>query len=64
MDRKRIPMVEKLVGVAAIFSIVVGFTALLVAIFAFLSGEYSAAGLSLMAAALSFGLVSVAILKG
>lgn len=64
MDRKRIPMVEKLVGIAAIFSIVVGFIALLVAIFAFLSVEYMAAGLSLIAAALSFGLVSVAILKG
>ena len=63
MDREKIPMVEKLVGIAAIFSIVVGFVALLVAIFAFLSSEYSAAGLSLIAAALSFGLVSVAILK-
>jgi hypothetical protein len=64
MDRKRVPMVEKLVGIAAIFSIVVGFIALLVATVAFLSGEYSAAGLSLIAAALGFGLVSVAILKG
>lgn len=64
MDRKRLPMVEKLVGIAAIFSMVVGFIALLFGIVAFLSGEYSAAGLSLIAAALSFGLVSVAILKG
>lgn len=64
MDRKRLPMVEKLVGISAIFSIVVGFIALLVAMIAFLSGEYSAAGLSLIAAALGFGLVSVAILKG
>lgn len=64
MDREKIPMVEKLVGIAAIFGIVVGFIALLVAIFAFLSSEYLAAGLSLIAAALSFGLVSVAILKG
>jgi hypothetical protein len=64
MDRKRIPMVEKLVGIAAIFSIVAGLLALLVAMVAFLSSEYSAAGLSLIAAALGFGLVSVAILKG
>ena len=64
MDRKRFPMVEKLIGIAAIFSIVVGFIALLVAMVAFLSSEYSAAGLSLIAAALSFGLVSMAILKG
>ena len=64
MDRKRIPMVEKLVGIAALFSVIVGFIALLVAIIAFLSGEYSAAGLSLIAAGLGFGLVSVAISKG
>jgi len=64
MDRKRIPTVEKLIGIATIFSIVVGLTALLVAIAAFLSSEYSAAALSLIAAALGFGLVSVAILKG
>jgi len=57
-------MVEKLVGVAAIFSIVAGFIALLVAMVAFLSGNYSAAGLSLTAAALGFGLVSVALLQG
>ena len=64
MDRKRIPMVEKLVGIAALFSVIVGFIALLVAIIAFLSGEYSAAGLSLIAAGLGFGLISVAISKG
>jgi hypothetical protein len=64
MDRKRIPMVERLVGIAALFSVIVGFIALLVAIIAFLSGEYSAAGLSLIAAGLGFGLISVAISKG
>ena len=63
MDRKRIPMVEKLVGIGALFSVIVGFIALLIAIVAFLSSEYSAAGLSLIAAALGFGLVSIAILK-
>jgi hypothetical protein len=64
MDRKRITMVEKFIGIAATFSNVVGFIALLVAIAAFISNDYSAAGLSLIAAALGFGLVSVAILKG
>jgi hypothetical protein len=64
MDRKSIPMVERLVGIAALFSVIVGFIALLVAIIAFLSGEYSAAGLSLIAAGLGFGLISVAISKG
>jgi hypothetical protein len=63
MDRKRIPMVEKLVGIAALFSMVVGIIALPIALVAFLSNEYSAAGLSLIAAALSFGLISIAILK-
>ena len=64
MNRKRIPTVEKLVGIAVLFSIAVGFIALLVAMAAFLRGEYSAAGLSLIAAALGFGLVSVALLQG
>ena len=64
MDRERIPTVEKLVGITVIFSIVIGFIALLVGIVAFLSSEYSAAGLSLIVAALGFGLISVAILKG
>ena len=61
MDRKRIPTVEKLIGITVIFSIVVGFIALLFALVAFLNGEYSAAGVSLIAAALSFGLISIAI---
>ena len=64
MDRKRITTVEKFVGIAATFSNVVGFVALLVAMVAFLSNDYPATGLSLIAAALGFGLVSVAILKG
>ena len=63
MDRKRIAMVEKFIGIAAAFSIIIGFVALLVAMVAFLSNDYPAAGLSLIAAALGFGLVSVAILK-
>ena len=63
MDPKRTPTVEQLVGIAAIFSIVVGFIALLAALAAFLSGDYSAVGLSLIAAALGFGLLSLAIMK-
>ena len=57
-------MAEKYIGIAATFSNIVDFIALLVAIVAFFSSDYSAAGLSLIAAALAFGLVSVAILKG
>ena len=52
MDQKRIPMVEKLVGITVIFSNIVGFISLLVAMAAFLSSDYSAAALSLIAAAL------------
>ena len=63
MDNKNVRNIENLVGVAAIFSLIVGFIALLVAIVSFLSGEYSAAGLSLIAAALGFGLFSVAVLN-
>jgi hypothetical protein len=64
MDRKMVQTVENLVGVAAIFSLIVGFLAILVAMISFFSGDYSAAGLSLIAAALSFGLFSIAVLKG
>lgn len=63
MEQKRTPMAEKAVGIAVLLCIVVGIVALLVAVVAFFSSEYSAAGLSLIAAALSFGLVSIAILK-
>jgi len=63
MNRNRIPAVEKLIGMTAIFSVVVGFVALLVALASFLSSDYSAAGLSLIAAALGFGLFSHAALN-
>ena len=63
MERNRITMVEKYIGITATFSSIVGFIALLVAVVAFFSSDYSAAGLSLIAAALGFGLVSQAILK-
>jgi hypothetical protein len=63
MDRKTAPTIENLVGVAAIFSLVVGFIAILVAIIAFFSGDYSATGLSLIAAALGSGLFLIAVLK-
>lgn len=55
--------VENLVGLATIFDLVVGFIAILVAMVAFFSGDYSAAGISLIASALGFGLISIALLK-
>lgn len=63
MDQKK-RNVENLVGVTTIFCLIVGFIAILVAVFSFFSGDYSATGLSLIAAALSFGLISLAILSG
>ena len=63
MDRKKVQAVESLVGVAAIFSLGVGFIAILVAIVSFFSGDYSSTGMSLIAAALGFGLFSIAVLK-
>ena len=63
MARKPIHQIEKLVGVAVLFSLVVGVIAFLAAILLFFSGEYSAAGICLIAAALTFGLFSVAVLS-
>ena len=64
MDNKSTRNVEKLVGIAAIFCLAVGFAAILASIFSFFGGEYSAAGLNLIAAALSFGLFFTAVLRG
>ncbi len=63
MDKNSIRRVEKLVGIGMYFSLVVGFAAILMSLISFLSGEYTAAGLSLIAGALSFGLLSFAILR-
>ena len=64
MNRKPVRNIEKLIGWTTSFSLVVGFVALLGAIVAFFSGEYAAVGLNLIAAALGFGLFSVAVLNG
>lgn len=64
MDQKTVPTIENLVGVAAIFSLIVGFIAILVAVFTFFSGDYPSTGLSLIAAALDSGLFLTAVLKG
>lgn len=63
MYGKSVPKVENLVGVATLFSLLIGFIAVLVVIISLVSGDYSAAGLSLIAAALGFGLFSVAVLN-
>ena len=63
MDRNTRTMVEKLIGIAAIFSNAVGLFAVLFAMIALLNSEFTAAGLSLIAAALGFGLFSIAALS-
>jgi uncharacterized membrane-anchored protein len=64
MNRKPVRNIEKLIGWTTSLSLVVGFLALLGAIAAFFSGDYAAVGLNLIAAALGFGLFSVAVLIG
>lgn len=63
MDRNRRTTVEKLIGIAAIFNNAVGLFALLSAMVALVNGEFAAVGLSLIAAALGFGLFSIAALS-
>ena len=63
MNRKPVRNIEKLIGWTASFCLIVGVLALLGAIAAFLSGDYAAVGLNLIAAALGFGLFSVAVLS-
>ena len=63
MNRKPVRNIEKLIGWTTSFSLIVGILALLGAVVAFFSGEYSAVGLNLIAAALGFGLFSVAVLN-
>ncbi|MFN2235205.1 MAG: hypothetical protein ACK2U1_13345 [Anaerolineales bacterium] len=64
MNRKPVRIIEKLIGWTTSFCLIVGFLALLGAIAAFFSGDYAAVGLNLIAAALGFGLFSVAVLNG
>jgi hypothetical protein len=63
MEKKPTLNVEKLIGLATSFSLIVGFLALLGAVLAFFSSAFLAAGLNLIAAALGFGLFSVAVLS-
>ena len=52
-----------LMGLTALGALVTGALALITALFPFLEGEFAAAGLCLIAAALSFGLLANAVLR-
>ncbi|MDY6912741.1 MAG: hypothetical protein SVM79_10340 [Chloroflexota bacterium] len=49
------------IGLAAIGSACIGVVGFIAALFPFFNGNYSAAGLLLIASALSFGLLSIAV---
>jgi len=53
---------DSVVGVVVIGSLVTGVAGLIAALFAFSSGEFAAAGVCLLAASLSYGLLGIAIL--
>ena len=54
--------VGTVIGLAAIGPAIVGIVGFVAAIFAYLSGDFVAAGVLLIASALAFGLLSVAVL--
>jgi hypothetical protein len=51
------------VGLSVILGIITGLTSLLVTYFAFFGADWTGAGISLVAAALAFGLLSNALLR-
>ena len=53
--------VDSVVGVAVIGSVVTGVASLVAALFPFFSADYTAAGVLLIAAALAFGLLGIAV---
>ena len=53
---------DSVVGVAVLGSIVTGVASLIAALFPFFSGDFTAAGVFLIAAALSYGLLGMAVL--
>lgn len=55
-------LVNTLIGLALIGAAVIGVLSFVAALFPFFSEDYAAAGLMLIASALSFGLLSIAII--
>jgi len=56
--------IDTLIGLAVVGSGVTGAVGFFAAIFALLMGEFAVAGVCLIAAALSFGLLANAVLRG
>ena len=56
--------INVVVGLSVILGIIPGLTSLLVTYFAFFGADWTGAGVCLIAAALAFGLVSNALLRG
>jgi hypothetical protein len=52
-----------LIGLATLGTAIAGVASLLVALFAFVSGQWQSAGLCLLAAAFAFGLLANALLR-
>jgi len=50
-------------GLAIIGTCIIGVASLIAALFAFLNGDFTAVGVCLMAASLSFGLLANAVLR-
>ena len=63
MNHDRRPL-NTVIGLSILGSILVGVASLLAAVAAFVEGEYTAVGVCLAAAALSFGLLANAVLQG
>ena len=59
-DKRRVG--DSIVGVAVIDCVVTGVASLIAALFPFFSGDFTAAGVFLIAAALSYGLLGMAVL--
>jgi hypothetical protein len=57
-------LLDAIIGLATLGSAIVGVAGFLVALFAFFNGDFTAAGVCLIAAALSFGLLANAVLRG
>ncbi|MGB3713328.1 MAG: hypothetical protein WA996_02755 [Candidatus Promineifilaceae bacterium] len=55
-------LVGTIIGLALIGAAVIGVVSFIAAFFPFFSEDYAAAGLMLIASALSFGLLSIAVL--
>ena len=59
-DKRRVG--DSIVGVAVIGCVVTGVASLIAALFPFFSGDFTAAGVFLIAAALSYGFLGMAVL--